>query len=64
MSDKIEAQEVYCPRCDENYTLSWSDTEQKMFVTCGCNTAQPIEKFMSKFTDEYEEKSKDLRGYQ
>lgn len=63
MSDKFEAQEIYCPECDEDYALAWSEEKQSMFVVCNCGEAETVESFHDRFTDEYSQ-PEDIRGYQ
>lgn len=55
MSDTIEAQTIYCPECDADYALAWSDDEQQTYVICDCDEAESVAAFVDRFTDEHED---------
>lgn len=55
MTETIEAQDIYCPECDSDYMLSWSDTQSQMYVICDCDGAEEVATFVKRFEDEYTE---------
>jgi hypothetical protein len=63
MSDTFEAQEIYCPECDSDYALAWSDEKEQMFVVCDCGEAEKIDSFHERVTDRHTG-ADDVRGYQ
>lgn len=66
MTDTFEATEVYCPECDADYTIAWSEEQDEMFVVCDCGEAEPAKDFVDRFREEYkeEDETEDVRGYQ
>lgn len=42
MSDKFTAKEIYCPDCDDDYTLAYAEDHDKVYVVCGCNEAESV----------------------
>lgn len=50
--DSFEAQEVFCPECDEDYVLAWSDKHEGMYIVCGCGRAENAEDFIERFYEE------------
>lgn len=60
----IEAQEIYCPECGDDYTLAWSTERETMFVVCGCGEAEPVDEFHDRLVDEYIDDDDYIKGYQ
>lgn len=67
MTDTFEATEVYCPDCDTDYVIAWSDEQDTMYVVCNCGEAEPALDFIEQFRDEYipeTDTTDEPRGYQ
>lgn len=66
MAEQFSATAVYCPDCDDNYELAWSEEKDGMYAVCGCDKAEPAPEFIDRFTDEYGEGGNDqhTRGFQ
>lgn len=50
-----DAQTVFCPDCDEDYRLRWSEEKGVVIVTCGCDESEVaydfLDRFMAEMTD-------------
>lgn len=51
----FQAKNIYCPECDEDYAIAWSEEKDGMFVICDCGEAEPVEDFVDRFREEYTE---------
>lgn len=52
--DKLTAKTIYCPDCDEDYRLAYSNDRDEMYVVCDCGEAEAVADFVGRFKDEYD----------
>lgn len=44
-----DGQTIYCPECDANYEMSYSEGKGTVYVTCECGEAERIQMFLKRF---------------
>lgn len=64
MTDTIEAQTIYCPECDEDYAIAWSDDKGQAYVTCGCGEAEKLDDFLDRFREEHGDQDPEASMFQ
>ena len=64
MSEEIEVRRAYCQDCGEDFTLGYSEDEDKMYVVCDCGVSEEIGDFLDRFMDSYASDDENVRGFQ
>lgn len=50
-----EVQRMYCPECDENFTLGVEANEKQLVILCGCDGAQTLDSFVNMYLEGLED---------
>lgn len=64
MTDEVEVQTVFCPDCDEDYSLVWSDDKEVTLVACDCGEVEPIGHFLERMYNDFADEDPEASMFQ
>lgn len=44
-----DGQTIFCPDCEADYRMVWSENRNEVFIVCDCYEAENIQQFVSRF---------------